>query len=106
MKRKLWIPGVVAVASPLPMLVNTLLWFWFLFLGVGIYILGYTTVPDWILYLGLLPLSFSPLFDIFGIVFGFVHIRQRHAVLCILLSVLGLAINFLLILAMSYLGRY
>ena len=107
MKNKLKIIAIVAVASPIPMIVITILWSWILFFGVGMGLLGYSTVPDWIMFLELLPLSFSPLFDIFGIVLGLVKIKERQSMLCIILSILGLLINFALIFAMGYIGsRY
>jgi hypothetical protein len=107
MKKKLLLTGIIAVASPIPMIIITTLWSWILFFGIGMGLLGYSTVPDWILYLSLLPLSFSPLFDIFGIILGIVKIKERQSILCIILSVLGLLINFALIFAIGYIGsRY
>lgn len=101
------IVAIIAVASPLPMIFVTSMWSLLFGVGFGIGVLGYSTLPDWILYLGLLPLSFSPLFDIFGIVLGITKIKERHSILCISLSLLGLLINFALIFAMGYIGsRY
>lgn len=104
---RLKIIGIVAVSSPLPMIIITILWFFFLFFGVGMGILGYSSSPDWILYVGLLPLLFSPAFDIFGIVFGINKRKEQHAIVCIILSAIGLLINFALLFGMIYLGsRY
>ena len=103
-KSRLKIIGIIAVSSPLPMIIITVLWFFILFFGVGMGILGYTSTPDWILLVGLLPLLFSPSFDIFGIVFGIIKRKEQHAVLCIILSAIGLLINFALLFGMIYLG--
>ncbi|MBQ4100769.1 MAG: hypothetical protein IJC83_04390 [Oscillospiraceae bacterium] len=103
-KSRLRIIGIIAVSSPLPMIIITILWFFILFFGVGMGILGYASTPDWILYVGLLPLLFSPAFDIFGIVYGIIKRKERHSVLCIILSAIGLLINFALLFGMIYLG--
>ena len=98
--------AMIAVASPLPMIFITSFWSLLFGVGFGISVLGYSTIPDWMSLLCLLPLSFSPLFDIFGIVFGIVKFKERHSILCIILSVLGLLINFALIFAMGYIGSH
>ena len=104
---RLLIIGIIAVSSPLPMIIITMLWFFFLFFGVGMGILGYSSTPDWILIIGLLPLLLSPAFDIFGIVFGIIKRKEHHSVLCVILSAIGFLINFALIFGMIYMGsRY
>lgn len=101
------IAAVVAIASPLPMIFVTSMWSLLFGVGFGISVLGYSTIPDWMLYLCLLPLIFSPLFDVFGIILGIVKIKEQHSILCIILSVLGLLMNFALIFGMGYIGsRY
>lgn len=96
-----------AITSPFLMYFFTLIWSWMFGIGFGIEILGYSTIPNWILIICLLPLSFSPLIDIFGIILGIVKIKERHSILCIILSVLGLIINFALIFGTGYIGsRY
>lgn len=96
--------AIIAVTSPLPMIFITSMWALIFGVGFGICVLGYSTIPDWIAFLSLLPLSFSPLFDIFGIVLGIAKIKERHSVLCIVLSLLGLVINIALIFGLSYIG--
>ena len=99
--------AIVAIASPLPMIFVTSMWSLLFGVGFGISVLRYSTIPDWMLYLCLLPLSFSPLFDVFGIILGIVKIKERHSKLCIILSVLGLLMNFALIFGIGYIGsRY
>jgi len=96
--------GTISVLSPLPMVLVTVFWFWILFFGIGMGMLGYTNVPDWMLIVGLLPLLFSPCFAVFGIVIGIVKRKQQHSLLCIILSVAGLLINFAMMFGMVYLG--
>lgn len=96
--------GIIGATSPIPMLGVTVFWSWIVYFGLGFGLLGYSDIPDWIMYLGLLPLSFSPLFDMLGIVLGIVKIKEHHSILCIILSILGLAINFAMIFAMGYIG--
>ncbi len=99
--------GIIAVASPLPMLLFTSFWSVIFGIGFGISVLGYSTIPDWMEYLCLLPLSFSPVFDVFGIIFGALRYKKRYSLLCIILSALGLLINFALIFGIAYIGsRY
>ena len=99
--------GIAAVLSPLPMFVVTILWSWFLFFGIGIGLLGLATVPDWMLYLIVLPLLVSPARCVGGVVCGIACRKEPRAWLGILLSVLGLAENVLLILGILHIGgRY
>lgn len=106
-KSRLKLIGIIAISSPLPMIIVTMLWFFFLFFGIGMGILGYSYTPDWILFVGLLPLLFSPAFDIFGIVFGIIKRKEHHSVLCVILSAIGFLINLALLFGMIYLGsRY
>lgn len=107
MKKRMLFTGIIAIASPIPMIIFTILWSWVLSFGIIMGLLGYSEIPDWGVNLGLLPLTFSPLFEIFGITLGIVKFKERFSVLCIILSILGLFINFALLFTMGYLGsRY
>ena len=65
---------------------------------------GYSEVPAWIIYLGLSPWLFSPALNIFGIIIGVVKKRERHSLLCLILSIVGLMINIGTVLVVWYLG--
>ena len=62
MKNKPVVTGIIAVASPIPLIIFTVLWSWLWFFGIGIGLLNYDTVPQWILVCSLLPLFISPTF--------------------------------------------
>lgn len=96
--------GIISVVSPIPMMVFTVLWSWVLFFGIGMGLLGYDTIPGWILVLSILPMGISPAFSLFGIVYGIVKRKERYSILCILLSALGVLINAALICGILYLG--
>lgn len=104
MKHKPLVFGILAAISPVPMFIFTVLWCWALFFGIGMGLLGYDTVPQWILFCGPLPLLVSPGLGILGTVYGCIHIKQKHAWPGICLSVIGLIENFLLIYGICYLG--
>lgn len=107
MKRNSLVIGIIAVASPIPLALFTVLWDWLLAFGIGMGLLNYDTVPQWILICSLLPLLISPGLGILGIVHGCIQRKQKRAWLGILLSVLCLIENFLLIYGMCYIGsRY
>ena len=103
-KNKPWHLGLLAVLSPLPMLIVTSMWsvLWGIWFGIGV--LNYTTIPDWILAISLLPLLVSPTLGILGIAQGIIRRKERRAWIGILLSVLGLMGNVLLIYGIGYLG--
>ena len=104
MKNKPFITGIIAIASPIPLSIFTVLWSWLWFFGIGIGLLNYSNVPEWILNVGLLPLIISPVLGILGIVHGFLKIKHKLAWLGIVLSVVGLIENCLLIYGMYYIG--
>ena len=104
MKNKPIVTGIIAVASPIPMIVLTVLWTWICFFGIGMGLLNYDTVPQWIPVCSLLPLFISPTFCLLGLVHGVIKIKLKRAWIGILLSVLGLIENFILIYGMYYLG--
>ena len=107
MKNRPIVTGIIAVVSPIPLVIFTGLWFWGWFFEVGMGLLNYDVVPEWILTCGLLPLAISPILGIVGIVHGCIKIKQKGAWLGILLSMIGLVENFLLIYGMGYIGsRY
>lgn len=86
------------------MCVFCMLWSWFWFFGVGIEIIGYETIPDWIMYLAEFPLLISPLFGIFGVIYGIIKGRKKYGKICIILSILGVLTNAVLLGIMFYLG--
>ena len=104
MKNRPIITGIIAVASPIPMVIFTVIWSWVWAFGIGMGLLNYDTVPPWILTVSLLPLLISPIFGLLGIIHGIVKIQTRKAWLGILLSVMGLLENFILIFGMGYIG--
>lgn len=104
MKNKPIVTGIIAVASPIPLIVFTVLWSWIWFFGIGMGLLNYDTVPEWILVFALSPLFISPFFGLLGIVHGVLNIKLKRAWLGILLSALGLIENFILIYGMCYIG--
>ena len=104
MKNKPIITGIIAVASPIPLIILTVMWSWAWFFGIGMGLLNYDTVPQWILTISLLPLLISPFLGLLGIIHGIVKIKARKAWLGIFLSVIGLLENFTLFYGMYYLG--
>lgn len=104
MKNKPFFTGLIAVASPIPMIIFTVFWFWIWFFAVGMGLLNYETVPDWISICGLFPLVISPILCVVGIAHGCIKIKQKYAWLGIMLSAIGLVENFLLIYGMGYIG--
>ena len=83
--------GALTLATPLPGWILTILWFW---------------IPEWGLYVGLLPLPVSPLMGLAGIIYGIVRRKEKGAWLGVLCSALCLVENALLLAGMMYLGRY
>ena len=104
MKNHPFITGIIAVASPLPLYFFSILWCWILFFGIGMGLLGYDAIPDWILYCGLSPLLISPIIGILGLVHSIVKIKTPKAWLGLLLSLVGLLENALLLYGSYYLG--
>ena len=104
MTNKPLITGIIAVASPIPLIMFTVLWSWLCFFGIGIGVMNYETVPQWILIISLLPLFISPAIGIIGVVHGFAKLTAKHAWLGIVLSVIGLVENLLLDYGMVYIG--
>ncbi len=104
MKNKSLTIGIIAAASPIPLIIFTAIWSWLWFFGIGRGLLNYDTIPTWILICSLLPLLASPAFGICGIIHGCTRIKEKHSFGCILLSAIGLIENFSMILGMYYLG--
>ena len=104
MKNRPIVTGIIAAASPIPMVIFTVIWSCVWFLGIGMGLLNYDTVPQWIFIVSLLPLLVSPIFGLLGIIHGLVKIKTKKAWLGIFLSVIGLFENFILIYGMYYLG--
>ena len=104
MKNKPLVTGIIAVVSPVPLIVFTVLWSWMWGFGIGMGLLNYDTIPQWILICSLLPLFISPALGLLGIVHGIIKIKLKRAWVGILLSVLGLIENFILIYGMYYIG--
>ena len=104
MKNKPLVTGIIAVVSPVPLIVFTVLWSWIWCFGIGMGLLNYDTIPQWILICSLLPLFISPALGLLGIVHGIIKIKLKRAWAGILLSVLGLIENFILIYGMGYIG--
>ena len=107
MDRKLLTHGIVAVSSPIPLLILTCLWCWIVCFGFGMGILKYETIPGWLLGVSLLPLLISPVICGVFVVHGIINRREHYARLCILLSVIGLIENAAILFGIVYLGsRY
>lgn len=104
MKNKSLAIGIIAAASPIPLIIFTAIWSWLWFFGIGMGLLNYDTMPTWILFFSLLPLLVSPAFGVYGIIHGCTRIKEKYSLGCALLSVIGLIENFLLIFGMYYLG--
>ena len=104
MKNKPLVTGIIAVVSPVPLIVFTVLCSWMWGFGIGMGLLNYDTIPQWILICSLLPLFISPALGLLGIVHGIIKIKLKRAWVGILLSVLGLIENFILIYGMYYIG--
>ena len=107
MKNRPFITGIIAVASPVPLCIFTILWSWVFSFGFGMGVLGYDTIPDWVLTCSLLPLAISPMIGLIGLIHSIIKIKTKLSWLGIVLSVFCLAENFLMIYGMGYIGsRY
>lgn len=104
MKNKPVVTGIIAAASPVPLLIFTVLWCWIWFFGIGLGLLNYDIVPQWIIVCSLLPLFISPALCLAGIIQGLIKIKTKRAWLGILLSATGLLENVGLIYCAYYLG--
>ena len=81
MKNNPIVTGFIAFFSPIPMVIFTIIWSWVWFFGIGIGLLNYDTVPQWMLVVTLLPLFISPILGVLGIIHSMVKIktkRQEH----------------------------
>ena len=97
--------GKVAVITPIPLLILAVIALWVIYFFVGMHILGYETVPFWLLIISELPLFISPLLCVFGIVYGVIKRREHRAWLGVLLSSLGLLENCLIFGCIIYVGK-
>ena len=104
MKNKPLVTGITAVASPVPIVILTVLWAWFRGLIVGVGILGNDTVSGLSSILSMLPLALGPILCTLGIIHGCVKIKCKLAWLGIVLSGIGLMENVLLIFIMYLVG--
>lgn len=104
MKSKSLRLGLLSALSPLPLFVLTALWFWMWCFGIGMEILHYEIIPEWILVISALPLSISPLLGLVGTVCGIIKIREKFSWLGVVLPLVCLVENFLLIYGIYYLG--
>lgn len=100
--------GRFAAFSPLPMFFVAMCWGMLFFFNIYLSIFpAESTPPVWVLILLLLPLLFSPLLGVLGIIHGIIKRKEKRAWLGILLSALCLIENFLLFYGMGYIGsRY
>jgi hypothetical protein len=74
------------------------------FFGIGMGLLNYETIPQWIQVCSMLPLFVSPIIGLIGIIHGIIIIKSKQAKLGIFLSVIGLIENFFLIYGIYYIG--
>lgn len=105
MNNKPLLLGILAVVSPIPMLLVTAFWNWICFFVIGLGLLHLDTVPQWLLFCSLFPLLISPGCGIVGVMVGILHRKEPRAGLGILLSVLGIALNVLLFYGMYAMGN-
>ncbi len=106
MKNRPVITGIIAVVSPVPLFVLSILWSWICFFGIGMGLLNYDPVPLWMLILSLLPLLISPTLGLLGIIHGIAKIKTNKAWLGVLLSVISLIENLLIFGVMMYLSQF
>ena len=104
MKNRPIASGIIAVASPIPLLIFTALWSWIWGFGIGMGLLQYENIPPWISIISSLPLLISPLMGVAGIIHGSIKIKEKLAWLGIILSTVCLIENFGLIYGILYLG--
>ena len=104
MKNKPIVTGIIAAASPIPLYNFTIFWCLVWFLGIGVGLLNYDAIPQWMVVCALLPWLISPSLGLLGIVHGVIKIKTKRAWLGVLLSVIGLSENFILIYVSYYLG--
>lgn len=105
MKNKYLKLGAIAAISPLPMIVFTAIWCWLWFFGIGLGLLGYDSVPEWIMICSMLPLGVSPLLGVIGVIKGGLEIKEKHAFVGLILSIIGLIENFIIIFGIYYMGK-
>lgn len=102
--------GLFGFFAPVPVLLLSTVAVWLLFFGVGLGLLGYETIPDWFTILSVLPALLSmlvvPAIQILGIVLGIMKRREKHSILCIVLSALGLVGNSLMWAGVLYAGMH
>ena len=96
--------GIISAFSPIPMFIFSVLWSWTCAFGIGMGLLNYDYIPNWILVVSLLPMCFSPILGLSGIVFGIVKIKDKLSWLGIILSAICLLENLLIFDIIYYLG--
>lgn len=97
--------GTIAVISPVPMIVFTAIWCWLWFFGIGLGLLGYESVPEWIMICSMIPLGVSPLIGAVGVIYGAIKMKEKYAFVSLVLSIVGLIENLILIYVICYLGK-
>ena len=74
---------------------------------IGMGLLQYDTIPQWISEISLLPIWISPLLGIIGIIHGVIKIKEKRSGLGIVLSAMCLVENFVILYGAIYLAsRY
>ena len=104
MKNKPIVSGIIAIASPIPLIIFTALWCWIWTFAIGMGLFHYDNIPNWIWPVALLPLFISPILGVLGIIHGIIKRKEKSAWLGITLSIMGLLENALLIYGMAFLG--
>ena len=100
----LLITGIVAFFSPIIVFVSTCIWSWLTFFGIGMGVLHYETVPEWLVTIGCLPLLIGPLMCCAFFVLNVINRKEDMARVGMLLSAVGAILNVLMIIGMCYIG--
>lgn len=102
--------GLFNVLAPIPVLVLAFVAFSLLAFGIGIGIFDAGNVPVWFQLISflpfLLPLLVLPVIQILGVVLGIMKRREKHGIVCIVLSVLGFAGNAVMWTGVYWTGLY
>ena len=106
MKNKSLVIGILAAVSVIPLFIFNIIWSWIWFFGIGMELLNYETIPDWILCISCLPIIISPIISVFGVAYGFIRLKEKRAWLGIVLSAIGLLENCLLYYFIFYFSRF
>ena len=77
MKNKPIVSGIIAIASPIPLIIFTALWCWIWAFAIGMGLFHYDNIPNWILSVALLPLFISPILGVLGIIHGIIKRKEK-----------------------------